>query len=689
MMKKINSLLNQISKITLCLIAFSSINTPLFAKVLSEDYFDLDLEDLLAVEVTSVAKKKQKLNEVAAAVFVITQKDIQRSGVTSIPEALRMAPGIQVAKMDANKWAITSRGFNSQITNKLLVLIDGRTVYTTSYSGVYWDVQDTLLDDIDRIEVIRGPGASIWGANAVNGVINIITKNAEDTQGGLVVAGVGNEEKSFISLRYGDMLNEGTAARVYLKYNQRDNSYSSELNNGHDKWKSLRSGFRIDSQLSDKDSLTVQADIYDNDENQAVNLWLDPSDPTNAPYAPYYRISNMPSTIKSNGWNLLSRWQQQLSDQSSTTLQVYFDHKNRSEAFVDQKHDTFDVDFQHRFQATQSHEINWGLGYRHIKDNFKNSYNVSVFPDNDKRAVYSAFVQDEVELLPNNLKLTLGIKFEHNDYTGKEIQPSSRLAWLINDRNTLWGSFSYAVRTPSRIERTGQAVGYVVPLPPTYTSTANAIEILTRGNKDFKSEELTAIELGYRFKLKENVSFDLSLFHNDYDNLQSFENFTDHPLSSSQFTNNLSAKSYGLELATEWRPLEWWRLQSSYSYITVTSRYDTGFSSSVPTDLVAEGSSPKHQLSVRSIMDLSHNVSFDVWTYYVDRLKRTSMSYDIVTPSYTSANIKLAWLPSDNLELSLVGQNLLDSHHPEFIAENFQIPTEVERSIYAKIKLSF
>jgi len=686
-MKKTNSLLNQISNITLCLIALSSINIPVFAKVLSEDYFELGLEDLLSVEVTSVAKKKQTLNEVAAAVFVITQKDIQRSGVTSVPEALRMAPGIQVAKMDANKWAITSRGFNSQMTNQLLVLIDGRSVYTPSFSGVYWDVQDTLLDDIDRIEVIRGPGASVWGANAVNGVINIITKNANDTQGGLVIVGAGNEEKAFASLRYGAIINEYTTVRAYLKHNNRDDSYSSELSNGHDHWNSLRSGFRVDSQFSLKDTLTIQGDIYDNNENQAVNLWQDPSDPDNAIYAPFYRLKNIPSKISNNGWNLLSRWGHQLSDQSSTTLQVYFDHTSRSEAFLDQEHNTFDMDFQHRFQAIQSHDINWGLGYRYIKENFKNSYSVRLLPDKGKQSIYSAFVQDEITLLPDTVKLTLGVKFEHNDYTGTELQPTARLAWLINNRNTLWGSISQAVRTPSRVERTSKVVGFIVPQPPTYTTS---VEIFMLGNENFKSEELTAIELGYRFKLQENLSFDLSLFHNNYDDLRSLEKSTPAQLSSNQFSNHLSAKSYGLELATEWRPIEWWRLQSNYSYITISSHYDTGFLTSIPTNLVYEGSSPNHQFSVRSMMDLSHNISFDTWVYYVGGLKQTAISHTVPSiPSHTSINVRFAWQPTDDLELSFVGQNLLDSHHSEFIAEHLQVATEVERSIYAQVRLQF
>ena len=426
---------------------------PVQASGSMDNYLDLPLEDLLSMEVTSVSKKKQRLTEAAAAVFVITQEDIRRSGVTSIPEALRLAPGLQVAKIDANKWAISSRGFNTQFVNKLLVLIDGRSVYTPSYSGVYWDAQDTLLEDIDRIEVIRGPGATLWGANAVNGVINIITKQAGDTQGGLMVASAGNEEKVIAGLRYGAELNKNTHGRLYLKFNERDSSYAPGLDDeAGDDWKSLRGGFRIDSQPSDKDRWTVQGDVYEADENQTLNLWRDPSDPSNLNFAPFYLDANTADEIESSGWNLLTRWDHLLSNTSNITLQLYYDHTKRAENFLLQEQDTLDIDFQHQLEVFGNHDLVWGLGYRHIEDEFSNTYIVAFLPDSGSSDLFSAFLQDEIELLPDRLRLTLGSKFEQNDFTGFEVQPSARLIWLPTERSTLWGSVSRAVRTPSRLE---------------------------------------------------------------------------------------------------------------------------------------------------------------------------------------------------------------------------------------------
>jgi iron complex outermembrane recepter protein len=650
-----------------------------------EDYLDLPLEALLSMEVTSVSKKKQSLNEAAAAIFVITQEDIRRSGVTSIPEALRLAPGVQVAKIDANKWAISSRGFNTQFVNKLLVLIDGRSVYTPSYSGVYWDAQDTLLEDIDRIEVIRGPGATLWGANAVNGVINIITKPASDTQGGLVVAGAGNEEKTFGGFRYGSDLNANTQGRVYLKYNRRDSNYqpSTDTQAGDD-WKSLRGGFRLDSQVSENDHWTLQGDIYDAEENQTLNLWQDPSDPDNMIYQPFYLAENLADEVDSSGWNLLTRLDHAFSNQSNLSLQLYYDHTKRAEAFAVQEQDTLDIDLQHQIRLFDNHELIWGLGYRHIQDDFTNSYIVQFLPDSSSSDLYSAFLQDEIELLPNRLRLTLGSKFEHNDFTGFEFQPNARLVWLASEQSTLWAAVSRVVRTPSRLEIGSRIVSRIVPLPPTYTPTA----FYTVGNENFDSEKLLAYEAGYRFQPRSNASFDLSLFYNNYDNLQTFEQSTS-TFTDIIFDNKLTAQTYGVELVAEWLPMEWWRLQTNYSYIHISAQLDSDSNDPISITNIAEGSTPTHHASLRSMMDLSHAVSFDLWVYYVDELNTTSYSAAEPISEYTSLNARIAWKPSDDLELSLVGQNLADNRHMEFVGENLLTKTEVERSVYAKIHWNF
>jgi len=649
-----------------------------------EEFLDLPLEDLLSMKVTSVSKKKQQLNEVASAVYVITREDILRSGVTSIPEALRMAPGIQVSRIDASKWAISSRGFASQFTNKLLVLIDGRTVYSPSYSGVYWDAQDTLLDDVERIEVIRGPGATVWGSNAVNGVINIITRNAVDTQGGLVTAGAGNEERGIASVRYGSELTDGIHGRAYLKHNLRDESYTTETNGGAgDEWHAMRGGFRIDGTHTQRDTWTFQGDVYSNREDQLLNIWKNPADPANAAYAPFYKVTNAPSSAKSTGWNLLGRWNRQLSDTTNFSLQIYYDHTRREDYFITQEHDTLDIDFQHQFKLGSRHDVIWGLGYRQLNDHFDNTFMVSFEPDRQGLNLFSAFIQDEI-LLSENLRLTLGSKFEHNEYTGLETQPSARMVWLPSERMTLWGAVSRAVRTPSRLEDSANIISQIVPIPPTPPV------LRVYGNKDFEPEALLAYEAGWRLQAMEGLSLDLAVFYNVYDNLQTFEMLdTSTPLSDTTFGNGMSATSHGLELAVDWRPREWWRLVASYSYLEVSAALDDNSTDAAASDLVAEGASPNNQFSVRSMMDLTERVNLDLWVYRMDGLKRTSFFYAASVADYTSFNARVAWRPLTSLELSLTGHNLFDKRHPEFIGENLYIRTEVERSIYALARWDF
>ncbi|BAO44105.1 TonB-dependent receptor plug domain-containing protein [Thiolapillus brandeum] len=661
-----------------------------FADEPIENFMDMPLADLLSMEVTSVSKKKQRLDETAAAIFVITQEDIRRSGVTSIPEALRLAPGLQVAHIDANKWAISSRGFNNQFANKLLVMIDGRTVYTPTFSGVYWDVQDTLLEDIDRIEVIRGPGAAVWGANAVNGVINIITRNAGQTEGGLVSLAAGNQEKALAGFRYGTGIGDQAAARIYVKYTDRDASWFPSMDGeGDDGWQSLRAGFRADGELSQRDLWTIQGDMYDTDQNQTVLEWKDPSLPENAIYAPFYAVPWVKDTVDSSGWNLLARWERNASTGSNTQLQIYLDHTDRSEMILDQTHDTLDIDFQQQLSPLSAHDLIWGLGYRRIRDDFDNTFLGAMNPERSTRDLYSAFVQDEIVLSPQQWRLILGSKFEHNDYTGFEVQPSIRMLWTPDSHNTFWGAVSRAVRTPSRLERGSRMVSIIVPPIPPYVPQPTVVHSL--GNENFDSEKMLAYELGYRTHPRENISLDLALFYNDYDDLRSFEAVQPQDLLSDvTFDNKLSSNSYGLELVLDWWPLDWWRLQASYSYLRVSVSPDKNSVDPDSNNPLSEGSSPDHQLTVRSMMDLRDDLSLDLWASYVDELSRTAYSLkDSSVPAYTSFNARLAWTPARNIELSLVGQNLFDDHHPEFIGENFLTPTEVKRSWHIQMRWDF
>ncbi|MEW8024963.1 MAG: TonB-dependent receptor [Candidatus Thiodiazotropha sp.] len=649
---------------------------PVSANESVNSYFDLSLEDLLSVEVTSASKKKQRLNEVASAVYVITNADIRRSGVTSIPEALRLAPGINVARLDANKWAITSRGFNNQFANKLLVLIDGRSVYTPVFSGVYWDVQDTMLEDIDRIEVIRGPGASLWGANAVNGVINIITKPASETQGGMLVAGAGNEEKALVGLRFGSELNASTHGRYYLKFKSSDSFYAPILDEqAGDDWDKIQAGFRFDGQAADTDRWTFQGDVYESDVNQRVDQWKDPSDPANIVFAPTFLSPSSNDEVDVTGWNLLSRWDHIYSNRSSSSLQIYYDHTNRKGVILGQEIDTLDIDFNHRIQFNESHDFLWGLGYRWIDADFSNTFNVMLLDENRAVDIISAFLQDEITLLPGRLLFTLGSKFEHNDFTGFEIQPSARLAWLLSENSTLWGSVSRAVRTPSYAEDDSRVVINIIGPAVFYTN----------GRDDVVSEELLAYEIGYRIKPKDNISFELAVFYNEYENLQSIAN-SPSP-TNLVFGNQLEANAYGLEWVIDWRPLEWWQLSANYSYLRIDGKPDESLLFN--QNEVIEDASPNHQFTLRSSMDLRHRISLDFWLYYVDALETSSILTQLGVPEYTSFNAHLAWQANENLEVSVVGQNLLDDRHREYIGAQNLTQTEVERTIYAKVLWEF
>lgn len=626
----------------------------------------LSLEDLLGIEVTSVAKKRERLSDAAAAIFVITNEDIRRSGATSIPEALRMVPGLQVARIDSNKWAVTSRGFNGRFANKLLVLIDGRTMYTPLYSGVFWTMQDTLLEDVERIEVIRGPGATLWGANAVNGVINIITKQAMDTLGGLVAAGIGTEERGFANVRYGSNLGDNAYFRVFAKYFDRDNGLEASGQNGGDDSHVLRGGFRIDWQPSDRDSLTFQGDIYKGDAGQRLTV---------ASSAPPYTAQTFDEGTEIGVGNVLTRWTRVFSNSSDMALQLYFERAEREDSLVGILLDTWDLDFQHKFALGARQEIVWGLGYRFVHHDMDNTFNMSFRPPTRDDHLFSAFLQDDIMLVKEKLCLTLGSKLEHNDYTGFENQPNVRLQWTPHERHSVWAALSRAVRTPSRAD-------HDIQINQPHPDNLPVIVSLY-GSRDFKSEDLLAYELGYRFQPMDRLSADIAAFYNDYDNLRTIEPDPNPFVPAATAGNKMEGEAYGVELAANWLALDWWRFQAAYTYLQIQLHLDPDSRDTVSER--AEGESPHHQLFLRSSMDLSRDLELDLWVRYVDSLP------DLGVRSYVSLDARLGWRPRQDLELSIVGQNLVDSHHSEFGPDAFvkTSPTEVERSVYGKITWSF
>ena len=642
------------------------------------EYLDMDISQLMQITITSVSRRPQNLSDSAAAVFVITGDDIHRLGVTSIPEALRLAPGLQVARVDANQWAITSRGFSGTFANKLLVMIDGRSVYSPAFSGVYWDMQDTLLEDIDRIEVIRGPGATIWGANAVNGVINIITKKADDTRGGLVGIGGGNEESFNGGMRYGAKLGDAAYGRVYLKYHRQDSfTLHADGEDANDDWDSLRTGFRMDGDRGTMNSWTLQGDLYHNNENQIVfPYWL-----TTFPY----RLEKRDS-FDASGGNILGRWRQKLSRTDSWTFQAYYDFTNRDELIMDQTHHTVDLDFQYRGRFGGRHDLIMGLGYRLVDADFDNSFQVAVTPSHRTDNLYSGFIQDEIALVGDQLRLTLGVKWEHNDFTGNEIQPSGRLLWKVNAHHTMWAAVSRAVRTPSEFEESGRITVAVDPTSPPFPRLYTL-----NGNDHFDSEELIAYEAGYRWLPRDDFSLDLALYYNDYDRL-----LTADPLSRQTFNelflqNKLFGSTYGVELAVDWRPIHQVQCKLAYTYIGFDLKLDSDNIHSDLADIVEE-ISPRHQVSLLTTYTLTRGLQLNLWGRYVGELKSSKNILargTVHADEYLEMDVNLSWQAMDNLELMLAGRNLLNSSHLEYVSEFSTPPIEVGRGFYGKLTYHF
>jgi len=652
------------------------------------DVTQFTIEDLVKMEISSVSRRPEELFNAPAAIYVITSEDIRRSGARFIAEALRMAPGLDVARIDASKWAISARGFNDRFSNKLLVLVDGRTVYTPAFSGVYWDVQDLLLEDIDRIEVVRGPGATLWGANAVNGVINIVTKSSKDTQGVYAEAGGGNVDQGFEGVRYGGKIGENAYVRVYEKYFNHA-SFFDPSGNAADDWRMARGGFRVDWDASESNLLTLQGDVYRGD---AGSKQVVPD--LNPPYA-----QTIQGDAKLRGADVLSRWKHTFADQNETSLQVYYDETRRDDIRHKEKRETFDLDFQHRFPLLNVNEIVYGFGVRLSRDRFDRTASPVypdpslVFPDSSRVLdLESAFIQDQIMLVRDRLFLTLGSKVEQNNLTGFEFEPGTRLLWTPQERHAVWASVARAVRTPSRAESNIRAD--ILAFPPGPTNPP--IVVQATGNADFRSENLLAYEIGYRVRPADRVSFDLAAFYNDYDYLRTGEPqfqsaspvFGPPPnppylLLPDLVENRMKGETYGVELVAHWTPLDSWKLTASYSYLQMQLHLDPG--SGDPFSQEAEGRSPHHQAQVRSLLDVTRNLQFDTAVYYVDNLP------SLRVPGYIRFDVRLGWRPNRNLEVSLVLQNLLDNHHPEFgnSPENFDVPTEVRRSIYGMVSWRF
>lgn len=641
---------------------------------------EMSLEELMSIEVTSVSRRAEPLSEAAAAAFVLTQDEIRRSGYTTIADLLRLVPGMLSAQIDANKWAVSARGFNGQFANKLLVLVDGRSVYTPLFAGVYWDVQDLMIEDIERIEVIRGPGATLWGANAVNGVINIITTDAADSEGLLVSGGGGNVERGFGAARFARRLSARTSVRVYGKYFDRAGSVDSLGEAQPDDWTSGRGGFRLDWQSETTDHITVQGDLY---EGKVGVVYPFPS--SQPPYQ--VRIEDVTEVA---GGNLLTRWSRSLSPTADWALQLYFDRTERSDVFFSENRTTLDADFQHSFSLRGNAHMLWGIGYRRSEWDFEGTEYAATKDglEEGSEGHLSGFVQGDWSTARERLRLTLGCKAEHKsnqaglDRDLTEIQPNGRLLWRPNDHHALWASIARAVRTPTQVEMAGEVwLGYVPAGVPENPGPVPLMITLV-GTEDYVSEELLAYELGYRCQPRDGLTFDLAVFYNDYENLRGMKQGEvevrmdpqPHAFLPVILSNAQRGQAYGAELATGWQMLERLRLRASYSFWEMDLRpevenlYDMGFAE--------DTTYPPHQVSLRASADLAENVDLDLIGRFVDELSGLAID------AYTELDARLAWRPVSGLEIAVTGRNLLEGQHQEHVSELNLTGTELERGVY-------
>jgi len=646
------------------------------APVGSADLASMNIEDLMNIKVTSVSKTEQKLSRTASAVFVIGAEDIRNSGALNIPDLLRLVPGVDVAQLSSNTWAIAVRGFNGRFSNKLLVLLDGRAVYSVTIGGVFWDVLNLPLEDIERIEVIRGPGGSVWGANAVDGVINIITSKADATHGGLVTAGGGNLDQGFGTLQYGGNLAGKTDYRIYTKYENDGQTPNSSGKPGGDAWHLLSGGFRTDTSLSTSDELLFQGNLYTGKESLPVTQLVSVSSP------PQFTDVLVPLS----GGFLQSVWNHTISARSGTTLEISYGTYRRNDALRDGRK-TFNADFQHHLLWGSRQDILWGLGLQYTYSHSDGDFLVSLSPASAGDYLFSSFVQDEIALIPERLYLTLGAKLERSYYTGWAPIPSARVAWLVSSRHMVWAAYSRPIRTPDETDVAVISSASEFPGPGGLPTLVSIV-----GNPSYGNETTSAYELGYRASPARNFSLDLAAYYNNYKNFQTDEPGAPYLTSTPPplhlvlpltFENLLYGEAHGFEISTNWKATRRWTVSSGYAFEeihmhTEPSSQDTSSASN------AKGSSPRNSAQLRSRVDLSHGLEWNASAYFVGRLTAEDV------PAYTRVDTQLAWKWSERGSISLVGQNLQQDHHFEFQDFLHSIDAnQAKRSAYAVIRWSY
>lgn len=639
----------------------------------------MSLENLMQVTVFSASMKQEKLSNVSAAMHVITHLDIVRSGARTLPDLLRGVPGLHVANIDAHTWSVASRGMGNLFSNKLLVLMDGRTLYTPLYSGVYWDMQGTLLEDIERIEIIRGPGATIWGANAVNGVINIITRKAVDTTGVYTSAGGGDSDKINLNVRAGHTTGD-LSYRVYATHLNRNNFEMAQGSGEHpDNWQNDRAGFRLDWEIDQQQDINILGDIYKGTTEQLVDIG---------------NADTYHSDVDLAGGNIQLKWNNQLSSNSAWQVQTYLDRYLRDDGLLKQSRTTWDISFNHRFPIFDHQDFIWGGGYRYTTDRTKSGIATYLDPANKSLEVLNLFAQNDIAFIDDTLHFILGSKFEHNDYTSFEIQPTARVLWTPNNKSSFWGAVSRAVRTPSRADTNIQGTilegdtAVMVDTPFGPTTVPAHFQVNLEGNPQFKTEELIAYELGYRTQPLPEVSFDIALFYNDYKNLRTQEvgaPIIDNSTLPVQITapatiaNSMVGEAYGAELSSIWQVTQNLRLSGSYSWYKLTVHHSNQDADMGGTDIETE--TPEHQASLKSYLDLPYDLQWDTSLYYFSNM--------YMTPKHLRCDMRVAWQPTEAMEISFKVENLFDDEHKEYFDNLGLAVSAVPRNWYAELKYRF
>ena len=628
------------------------------------DLTSLSVDDLMNVEVTSVARKGQKLADTAAAVFVITQDDIRRSAATSIPEILRMVPGLDVARINGNVWAISARGSNGQFANKLLVMIDGRSVYTPLTSGVYWDVQDTLLEDVERIEVIRGPGGTLWGANAVNGIINIITKHSVDTQGTLLTGSAGSVDGVSGAGRYGGSFGHNGYYRAYGKSFDHPASIGG-ANPTHDALSVGRAGFRADWASKSGDSFTAQGDIYRGTAG-TIGILIDPADP----------FDDRVSTTRVAGQDLQFRWASTQSSRSDTTLQAFYDFTARTDRGLVLGRRTFDLDFQHHLKLGSRNDAVWGVDYRVADDRAKGP-GLELIRDSNLASIASVFVQDEIEVT-RRFHVILGTKLQYDKVTHLQLQPTLRVLYKLSERQTIWAAATSAVRTPSELELYAHMNLGAFP-----DGTARGGLIVYHGNPDLSPERVASYEAGYRLQFDSDIALDVTAFHNHFRNSiiptngKPTRDATGRTIIPVSLATNSSGHAEGAEFLVTRSMTSNWNVALGYSFFHLQAIDHSGAQ-------VTPDPSPQNQIQLRSFVQLPARFEVDSSAYYVGRIGN-------VVRAYLRLDEQLSWHLAKRWSLSISGQNLLQARHEEFVSRSSgnQTATPIQRTLNAKVTWRF